>query len=63
VLYAVESDASRTLVNYTMRDTVIVTDRTFQRGLFVIAAGDREQRLEFENLAWNVVPDQAGREP
>jgi P-type conjugative transfer protein TrbG len=63
VLYAVESDGSRTLVNYTMRDTVIVTDRTFRRGLFVIATGEREQRLEFEDLAWNVVPDQAGREP
>jgi P-type conjugative transfer protein TrbG len=63
VLYAVESDGSRTLVNYTMRDTVIVTDRTFRRGLFVIAAGEREQRLEFENLAWNDVPDRAGREP
>jgi type IV secretion system protein VirB9 len=63
VLYAVEGDGSRTLVNYTMRDTVIVTDRTFRRGLFVIAAGEREQRLEFENRAWSAVPDQAGREP
>lgn len=63
VLYAVESDGSRTLVNYTMRDTVIVTDRTFRRGLFVIAAGEREQRLEFENVAWNNVSDAARREP
>jgi type IV secretion system protein VirB9 len=63
VLYAVESDGSRTLVNYTIRDTVIVTDRTFRRGLFVIAAGEREQRLEFENRAWSDVPDAAGREP
>lgn len=63
VLYAVESDGSRTLVNYTMRDTVVATDRTFRRGLFVIAAGEREQRLEFENLAWNDGPDQARREP
>jgi P-type conjugative transfer protein TrbG len=63
VLYAVETDGSRTLVNYTMRDTVVVTDRTFRRGLFVIAAGEREQRLEFENLAWSVGPDQVGREP
>lgn len=63
VLYAVESDGSRTLVNYSMRDGVIVTDRTFRRGLLVIATGEREQRLEFENRAWNEVPDQAGREP
>ena len=63
VLYAVETDGSRTLVNYTMRDTVVVTDRTFRRGLFVIAAGEGEQRLEFENLAWSDGSDRAGREP
>lgn len=63
VLYAVENDGSRTLVNYTMRDTTIVTDRTFRRGLFVIAVGEREQRLEFENRGWSNTPDQSGREP
>lgn len=63
VLYAVENDGSRTLVNYTMRDTTIVTDRTFRRGLFVIAVGEREQRLEFENRRWGDTPDQSGREP
>lgn len=63
VLYAVENDGSRTLVNYTMRDTIVVTDRTFRRGVFVIAAGEREQRLEFDNLAWIDGPDDAGREP
>jgi type IV secretion system protein VirB9 len=62
VLYAVEADGSRTIVNYTMRDTVVVTDRTFRRGLFVIAAGEREQKLEFENRAWNDLPEQAGRD-
>lgn len=63
VLYAEEGDGSRTLVNYTMRDTVVVTDRTFRRGLFVIAAGEGEQRLEFENLAWSDGSGRAGREP
>ena len=56
VLYALEDDGSRTLVNYAVRDSaeavVYVADRTFRRGVLVIPSGSREQRLEFENGAW-----------
>ena len=56
VLYALEDDGSRTLVNYAVRDSaeavVYVADRTFRRGILVIPNGSREQRLEFENRAW-----------
>ena len=52
VLYALEDDGSRTMLNFTLQDTVIVTDRTFRRGLFVIMSGGREQTLTFENRAW-----------
>ena len=52
VLYAIENDGSRTMLNFTLRDGVIVTDRIFKRGLFVLAAGNSEQRLEFENRSW-----------
>ena len=56
VLYALEDDGSRTLVNYAVRDSaeavVYVADRTFRRGVLVVPNGSREQRLEFENRAW-----------
>jgi len=56
VLYALEDDGSRTLVNYAARDSadamVYVADRTFRRGVLVVPNGSREQRLEFENRAW-----------
>ena len=52
VLYALEDDGSRTMLNFTLQDSVIVTDRTFRRGLFVIMSGGREQTLTFENRAW-----------
>jgi type IV secretory pathway VirB9-like protein len=56
VLYALEDDGSRTLVNYAVRDSaeavMYVADRTFRRGVLVIPSGSREQRLEFENRAW-----------
>jgi type IV secretory pathway VirB9-like protein len=56
VLYALEDDGSRTLVNYTVRDSaeavVYVADRTFRRGVLVVPNGSREQRLEFENRQW-----------
>ena len=56
VLYALEDDGSRTIVNYNLRDTVIVTDRLFKRGVLVIPSGKQEQKLIFENRAWNDVP-------
>lgn len=52
VLYALEDDGSRTMLNFTLQDSVIVTDRTFRRGLFVIMNGGQEQTLTFENRAW-----------
>lgn len=59
VLYALEDDGSRTMVNYAVREAdgvpVYVTDRVFRRGVFVVMSGAREQRLEFENHAWGRV--------
>lgn len=57
VLYALEDDGSRTMINYSVRNEprggdTFVTDRIFRRGLFVLGAGDRAQHLEFENRAW-----------
>jgi type IV secretion system protein VirB9 len=62
VLYALEDDGSRTLVNYAVRANAYVTDRTFRRGVFVLASGGREQRLEFENRAWRKAPATAARD-
>lgn len=53
VLYALEDDDSRTIVNYVVRDTVIVTDRVFRRGVLVIPNGEREETLVFENRGWS----------
>ena len=57
VLYALEEDGSRTMINYSVRNDprgadTFVTDRIFRRGLFVLGAGERVQHLEFENRAW-----------
>lgn len=56
VLYALEDDGSRTMVNYAVREAdgvpTYVTDRVFHRGLLVVMSGAREQHLEFENRAW-----------
>lgn len=52
VLYALEEDGSRTLVNYTLRGDTYVTDRTFRRALLVLGSGRTEQTLELENRAW-----------
>lgn len=57
VLYALEDDGSRTMINYSVRNDprggdTFVTDRIFRRGLFVLGAGERVQHLEFENRAW-----------
>ena len=57
VLYALEEDGSRALVNYTIAGgperTVYVTDRIFRRAALVIATGKSEQRLVLENRAWS----------
>ncbi len=60
VLYALEDDGTRTLVNYTVRDDLYVTDRTFRRGLLVLGGGKHEQTLEIENRAWGKVRLPAG---
>lgn len=56
VLYAIEEDGSRALVNYTIAGSAerptYVTDRTFRRAALVIASGKSEQRLVLENRAW-----------
>jgi type IV secretion system protein VirB9 len=66
VLYAVEDDGTRTMVNYAVRDSagapLYVTDRTFRRGVMVLTSGRREQRLEFENRAWGRESKEASKE-
>lgn len=52
VLYAIEEDGSRTIVNYTVCHDGYVTDRTFHRGVLVLTSGSHEQHLEFENQVW-----------
>jgi len=59
VLYALEDDDSRTIVNYNLRDSVIVTDRLFKRGVLVIPSGEEEQTLVFENRAWYDPPQRS----
>lgn len=61
VLYALEDDGTRTMMNFIMQDSVIVTDRVFRRGLFVIVSGNREQTLTIENRAWGASPSGARR--
>jgi type IV secretory pathway TrbF-like protein/type IV secretory pathway VirB9-like protein len=68
VLYALEDDGSRALVNYTIAGgperTVYVTDRVFRRAALVIATGKSEQRLVLENRAWSApAPAQASGSP
>lgn len=52
VLYALEDDGTRTMVNYTLDDSTYITDRVFRRAVVVLASGGRERRLEIENRAW-----------
>jgi type IV secretion system protein VirB9 len=61
VLYVLEDDGTRTMLNFTLRESVVVTDRTFRRGLLVIMNGGREQRLEFVNRSWGRAPATNGR--
>lgn len=62
VLYALEDDGSRTLLNYNLRDTVIVTDRLFKRGVLVLTNGNEEQNLVFENRAWYHAPQSSEKQ-
>jgi hypothetical protein len=53
VLYALEDDGTHTLINYTVRadttgTTTYVADRTFRRGVLVLAEGGRERQLVIE---------------
>jgi type IV secretion system protein VirB9 len=61
VLYALEDDGSRSIVNYTMHDSVIVADRVLRRGVLVLANGTREYQLAFENRAWGEATNTARR--
>lgn len=54
VLYALEDDGSRTLLNFAVRDSVIITDRIVRRAVLVLASGKRERTLVFENRAWSM---------
>jgi hypothetical protein len=62
VLYALDDDDTRSVVNYTLRDTLLVTDRLLRRGLLVLTSGTHEHRLIFENRAWGKVPRSSRRE-
>ena len=49
VLFVLESDGSRTLLNYTLVHDVYVTDRLFDRAVLVMGAGGKERRLTIEH--------------
>lgn len=65
VLYAIEDDGSRTMVNYAVRTVagapVYVADRVVRRAVLVVMAGSRERKLEIENRGWGkaVAPPRA----
>ncbi len=56
VLYAIEDDGSRTMVNYAVRTVagapVYVADRVMKRAVLVVMAGSRDRKLEIENRDW-----------
>lgn len=56
VLYAIEDDGSRTMVNYAVRTVagapMYVADRVVKRAVLVVMAGSRERKLEIENRGW-----------
>ena len=60
VLFALEEDGTRTILNYAVREDLYVADRTFRRGVLVIGDGKKEQRVEIENRSFGKTSD-AGR--
>jgi len=48
VLFVLEADGSRTLLNYTLAHDVYVTDRLFDRAVLVTGVGGKERRLTIE---------------
>jgi type IV secretion system protein TrbG len=52
VLFVLGDDGVRTILNYTIRDGLYVTDRTFRRGVLVISDGGKERRVQLENRAF-----------
>lgn len=56
VLYAIEDDGSRTMVNYAVRTVagapMYVADRVVKRAVLVVMAGSSERKLEIENRGW-----------
>lgn len=49
VLFVLQADGSRTLLNYTLVHDVYVTDRLFDRAVLVTGAGGKERRLTIEH--------------
>ena len=56
VLYALEDDGSRTMVNYAVRESggrkIYVADRVVRRAVLVVVTGSSERTLELENRRW-----------
>lgn len=53
VLFNVEDDGSRTLLNYTVVEDTYVTDRLLSRGELVTGTGKRERRITIERVEVN----------
>ena len=49
VLFVLEDDGSRTLLNYTVDDDLYVTDRLFRRAVLVAGVDGHERRVTIEN--------------
>lgn len=61
VLFALEEDGTRTILNYAVREDLYVADRTFQRGVLVIGDGKNERKVEIENRAFGKADTARGR--
>ena len=61
VLFALEEDGTRTILNYAVRDDLYVADRVFGRGVLVIGDGKKEHTVEIENRAFGKAGQPRGR--
>jgi type IV secretory pathway VirB9-like protein len=50
VLFALDADGSKVLLNYSLINETYVTDRVFQSAVLVIGESETEQALRIDNL-------------
>jgi type IV secretion system protein VirB9 len=52
VLFVLEDNGAKALLNYTISGDFYITDRTFRRGVLVLVDSGKERRVEIENRAF-----------